>query len=625
MSNNSRAYKKGVSKMISWLKNPINVKFLNSRIKLILFIIIFAGIGVWLVWHSLAAGPLVGNIQAEQMSLPTGASVINDSYASGGQAIMLTAPGETSGQITLPSNATSYALVVKGTKCQGGRWWRKYSSTQNISFSVDGNQVLGTSVNSSRWTTYSGSINLASTNHSIKITYTNTGTSSCAQSLYLDVVNFYGKAVTVTPAPTVALTPSPPSLTAGASATITWSSTNATSCTASSAWSGSKVLSGSTTTGALNATSTYNLSCSGSGGTSTASTTITVISPIFPPLTTGTMGRFGYSVHINRMSDQSTYTNYAVNSNAKTIRDDFMWSSVESTRGSYNWSGPDKIMTTIASRNLDLLAMVGYTPQWAWVAGCTTSDKCAPANVTDYATFVTKVAQRYGPGGTFWTANPTLPYHPLTAIEIWNEPNIGFWLPTPDPAKYTSLLRAGYNAIKSVNSQIQVISAGLSPYGSYGMTTTTTMNPVTYLEKMYQNGAAGYMDAVGFHPYNYAPGRTADSMFAYHVASAWSQLNQTTPSIRSLMTQYGDSNKKIWATEIGAPTTANMANETEQANFASRSVSYWKSYSWAGNYYWYDLRDDCTDTSNTECGYGAVRYNNTFKPSFDALKTSYTQ
>ncbi|MEK7538952.1 MAG: peptidoglycan-binding protein [Patescibacteria group bacterium] len=62
-------------------------------------------------------------------------------------------------------------------------------------------------------------------------------------------------------APTVTLTATPTSVTSGSSATLSWTSTNATSCTASGAWSGVKGTSGSQTTGPLTATATYTLTC----------------------------------------------------------------------------------------------------------------------------------------------------------------------------------------------------------------------------------------------------------------------------------------------------------------------------------------------------------------------------
>jgi hypothetical protein len=138
---------------------------------------------------------------------------------------------------------------------------------------------------------------------------------------------------------------------------------------------------------------------------------------------------------------------------------------------------------------------------------------------------------------------------------------------------------------------------------------------------MYKAGAVGYMDAVGWHPYNFTSGSTAASMLSNQVWSAWSQMSQTSPSARSLMTQYGDGAKQIWATDLGAPT--NLVGETEQGSLATQEVALWKSFSWAGNYYWYDLRDDCTTSTDNECHFGAVRTDNSLKPAYKALKTAW--
>lgn len=80
--------------------------------------------------------------------------------------------------------------------------------------------------------------------------------------------------------PTVSLAAAPPAVVSGDPSTLTWSSTNATSCTASGAWSGSRATSGRESTGALNVTSTYTLTCSDAGGnTSARSVAIKVSSP----------------------------------------------------------------------------------------------------------------------------------------------------------------------------------------------------------------------------------------------------------------------------------------------------------------------------------------------------------
>jgi hypothetical protein len=81
--------------------------------------------------------------------------------------------------------------------------------------------------------------------------------------------------------PTETLSASPTSITAGQSATLTWSSTDATDCTASGpgSWTGSKATSGSQSTGALTMTSTFTLVCSGLGGSSAPSSVTVTVTP----------------------------------------------------------------------------------------------------------------------------------------------------------------------------------------------------------------------------------------------------------------------------------------------------------------------------------------------------------
>ncbi len=78
------------------------------------------------------------------------------------------------------------------------------------------------------------------------------------------------------PAVTVALSAAPTSVPLYGSTTLTWTSSNAQSCTASGNWSGSRATQGEITVDSLTENSTYNLSCSGSGGTAEDSVSVTV-------------------------------------------------------------------------------------------------------------------------------------------------------------------------------------------------------------------------------------------------------------------------------------------------------------------------------------------------------------
>jgi len=106
-------------------------------------------------------------------------------------------------------------------------------------------------------------------------------TPSSTASYILTCVGVGGSAsmsttVTVTASqPTVSLSAAPATVTAGQPSTLTWSSTNATSCTASGGWSGAKATSGSQAVTPPSTTS-YVLSCTGTGGTASQSATVTV-------------------------------------------------------------------------------------------------------------------------------------------------------------------------------------------------------------------------------------------------------------------------------------------------------------------------------------------------------------
>src|SRR5207247_2366309 len=64
--------------------------------------------------------------------------------------------------------------------------------------------------------------------------------------------------------------------------------------------------------------------------------------------------------------------------------------------------------------------------------------------------------------------------------------------------RFTEMLKEAYAAVKGVNPRMPVISGGLftsSVSGGYGMA------DAAFLSAMYEAGAGGSLDAIGFHPY----------------------------------------------------------------------------------------------------------------------------
>lgn len=338
---------------------------------------------------------------------------------------------------------------------------------------------------------------------------------------------------------------------------------------------------------------------------------ISVPTAIVPGLSTSTSTstpRFGIAAGGNiqnfNSSDLAHYLDSMKSAGAQWLRFDLNWNVIQNAGPtSYNWGPFDAVVNAANARGIQLLAGILYTPPWARGAG--TSSAYPPTNLNDYANFAKVAAQHYAPLG-------------VHAYEIWNEPNIGFWLPSPDPARYTQMLKLAYTAIKSADASSTVISAGLSPYGSYGQSDSGHMNPINFLQQMYANGAHGYMDAVGWHPYNFPYG------LSYANWSAWSQMSETSPSARSLMVANGDGNEQIWATEFGAPTgsTSSSMTETAQAQLITDSYAKLKSWSWAGPGFLYSFRDNGTDMSNIENAFGIMRYDWSLKPGFTAYHSA---
>jgi hypothetical protein len=77
------------------------------------------------------------------------------------------------------------------------------------------------------------------------------------------------------PAPILSISVSPPSIEPGQAATVSWSSSNATACFSSGAWGGNKPIYGSTGV-QPDSSATYQLTCTGSGGSITRSASVSV-------------------------------------------------------------------------------------------------------------------------------------------------------------------------------------------------------------------------------------------------------------------------------------------------------------------------------------------------------------
>lgn len=223
--------------------------------------------------------------------------------------------------------------------------------------------------------------------------------------------------------------------------------------------------------------------------------------PAKPPSATVQFG-----ANVGRLFNDRTYTPAqadaqlaALRANGATVaRADALWEATEPSPPSggvhrYDWTFDDSIAAALAARGLRWLPIIDYTAGWA--QSTVGQDHSPPSPTSDYAAYARAVAQRYGPGGAFWSAHPSVPALPVDTYEVWNEPdNPVFWYPSPDPAAYAELYVQTRTAIDTVQPEARVIVGGLTHPASFlpGMLAAAPMR-------------AGQLDGVAIHPYGPTP------------------------------------------------------------------------------------------------------------------------
>ena len=157
----------------------------------------------------------------------------------------------------------------------------------------------------------------------------------------------------------------------------------------------------------------------------------------------------------------------------------------------------------------------------------------------------------------------------VEAYEIGNEPNTDWqWQgQPPDPADYVSVLQTAYAAIKAVDPQAIVVSAGLGPVGRiqdvqgqpcvgnsgnvYHDNNCRAMDEREFARQMFSRGAGAYLDAFGYHPqgFPYEPERPLDQLPPSDNGNGFAF--QSLEVMHSIMQDYGLGDKSVWATEFG--------------------------------------------------------------------------
>jgi hypothetical protein len=160
-----------------------------------------------------------------------------------------------------------------------------------------------------------------------------------------------------------------------------------------------------------------------------------------------------------------------------SVRRGVPWNMVEKTPGEYDFASVDEDVARLEALNLKAIYVLSYGHP-VYTGGARTPPR-TDDQLEAFSRYVKAVASH-------------LKGKPV-ALEVWNEPNFkGFWPPAPSAQEYGQLLRVAIAAIRSVNPDATIITAGLAGWND---------GKWEYLADLIRSGAAEGADYLGVHTY----------------------------------------------------------------------------------------------------------------------------
>lgn len=288
-----------------------------------------------------------------------------------------------------------------------------------------------------------------------------------------------------------------------------------------------------------------------------------VVNPSFPPLT--------YSVQTFLWWDP-TATGLNLDlvrlASFSHIKQTFAWEDIEPAEGQWHFSNGDRLLGELERRGLSVIVRLTDSPPWAYPS---VSDQRAnfvdapPDDLAKFGVFCGTVAERYRGR--------------IDAYQIWNEPNLAreWGGRTPDPVAYVELLRVCSEAIRAVDPDAILISAGLAPTGNFD---AGAVPDDYFLRAMYDVDFQQYIDVVGVH----APGYSVPELGPDEAVEQGSHRFFTfrrVEDMRMIMVEYGDAARQMAILEMGwtrddvhEQYSWYAVDEQEQADYLVRAYTY---------------------------------------------------
>jgi hypothetical protein len=227
----------------------------------------------------------------------------------------------------------------------------------------------------------------------------------------------------------------------------------------------------------------------------TTELTATLPVPTTAPAASPAEEVFGYGVAINGTGggDINYWMGQVESLGLGWIKQQVEWAYFEGNPGQMDWSGYDAVVDAANRRGIKIMLSVVDAPRWSRTYFDDNVEGAPPDDLTRVADFLGRMVDRY--------------QGRIHAIEVWNEQNLDREWDTAEGVRaerYVEMLRLAYQAIKSRDPNIIVISGALSPVGA---TATDPNNPArviymddfNYFDEMVTAGFLNYCDCVGVH------------------------------------------------------------------------------------------------------------------------------
>jgi hypothetical protein len=294
----------------------------------------------------------------------------------------------------------------------------------------------------------------------------------------------------------------------------------------------------------------------------------------------------------------------------------FSWREIEGKfKGSYDWTEADRVVRATNDAGIKLLVRIDFEPDWSRGDHAHNGH---PDNLQDYADFVQAVANRYKPGSTYGT---------VSAIEIWNEPNLqrewGDPISQQSAAQYVQMVKRSYQAIKTVSPTTFVVTAGLSPTG---WNDDSARPDDQYLQWMFDAGLSGWYDVLGLHGNSQVSDPTA-AIGSVDGLSDGSFYFRRIEQMRQIQVANGDANKPIWLLEFGWTADAvhpayawfAVTEQQKAANIMAAFQFARANWPWLGNMFVWTLPDPSWNSQREEYWWAIANPDGTPRPALTAI------